>query len=86
MLSDFIILPADNNTDNSGGEWSARTLGRGAPQCYQAPLLRHLRKADRCAPYLPESVYKVVLQKSIPAQISQRILLISCNKDKFTDF
>jgi len=30
--------------------------------------------------YLSESVYKVVLQKSIPAQIRQLILYISNNK------
>ena len=30
--------------------------------------------------YLTESVYKVVLQKSIPAQIRQRILYISIDE------
>ena len=35
------------------------------------------RLARRSHPYLTQSVFKVVLQKSIPTQIRQRILYIS---------
>jgi len=36
--------------------------------------------------YLTESVYKVVLQNSVPAQICQRILYISNNKGQVDGF
>ena len=36
--------------------------------------------------YLAESAYKVVLQKSVPAQIRQLLLYISNRKDTLTNF
>jgi len=35
--------------------------------------------------HLTQSVYKVLLQKSIPTQIRQRILILVIVKDKLTD-
>ena len=42
-------------------------------------------QTTRFRAYLPESVFTVGLQESIPAQIRQLILDISNNKDNLTD-
>jgi len=55
-----------NSEGGSGGIRAKGTVGMLAPVCLQS--------------YLTESVYKVVLQKSIPAQIRQLILCI-CNDE-----
>ena len=39
-----------------------------------------LRLRARFAIYLTESFYEVALQKSVPAQIRQRVLYICCNE------
>ena len=44
-------------------------------------MLRHNDKEVATVPYLPESVYKVVLQKSTPVQIRQ---LMTCITNKWT--
>ena len=41
---------------------------------------------DPCRSYLTESVYKVVLQSSIPAQIRQLVLCFYLNKEQVDGF
>jgi len=51
-------------------------------------ILEALRevKTPSCHSYLTQRVFKVVLQKSIPAQIRQLIICISDNKGKVDRF
>ena len=53
------------------------SYGRGTDQSAEARDSRGLFEDHS---YLTESIYKVVLQKSIPAQIRQLILYISNNQ------
>ena len=51
-------------------------MGKGYYMCVTAPLL----------PYLTNSVYEVVLQESIPAQIRQRVPYVSKTEEQEDGF